>query len=417
MEKKTRERKPRMEDLIPDPKKRTEVLSRLYKGDPILGEGGIFTDMLQAFVNAALEGEIDHHLKDQVTSSDNRRNGHTHKLVRSSAGPLEVHTPRDRDGEHEPILIKKWERELGTGLDDIILSLYARGQSVEDVRYQLRKLYGVDVSAGTISSVTDHVWTEIIEWQQRPLFPCQAIVYLDAIHYKVREDGHIVSKAIYTVFGVNVHGERDILGLYLSENEGSRQWGLILEDLKKRGVEEVLFFCVDGLNGFKDVIEQVYPKSIVQRCIVHMIRSSTRFVSDKDIKTVCADLRKIYSSADRQQAEVALEAFGQRWNTKYKEIKPKWVENWDELMAFMDYSGNIRRMIYTTNPVEALHRVMRKVTKSKGAWVNDKGLLKQLYLALKYNEKSWKRKSFNWMPIHRELIEKFGNRYAQYVIQ
>lgn len=418
MERKKRTKRPRMEDLIPDPKKRTEVLSRLYKGDPILGDGGIFTDMLQAFVNASLEGEMDQHLKEQTSSGeDNRRNGHTHKVVRSSVGPIEVHTPRDRSGEHEPILIKKWERELGTGLDDIILSLYARGQSVEDVRFQLRRLYGVDVSSGTISAVTDKVWSEITEWQQRPLFPCYSIVYLDAIHYKVRQDGHITSRAIYTVFGVNVHGDRDILGLYLSESEGSRQWGLILEDIKRRGVEDVLFFCVDGLKGFKDVIAEVYPLAIVQRCIVHMVRNSTKFVGDKDIKAVCADLRKIYSSANRQQAEIALEAFGQRWNTKYKEIKPRWVENWDELMAFMDYGSNIRRMIYTTNPVEALHRVMRKVTKSKGGWVNDKGLLKQLYLTLKFNEKSWKKRSFNWLPVYRELIDKFGNRYEQFVIQ
>lgn len=418
MERKKRSRKPRMEDLIPDPKKRTEVLSRLYKGDPILGDGGIFTDMLQSFVNAALEGEMDHHLKEQSESGeDNRRNGHTHKTIRSSAGPFEVHTPRDRTGEHEPILIKKWERELGTGLDDIILSLYARGQSVEDVRFQLRRLYGIDVSAGTISAVTDKVWAEITEWQQRTLYPCYAIVYLDAIHYKVRQDGHIASKAIYTVYGVSVYGDRDILGLYLSDSEGSRQWGLILEDIKRRGVEEVLFFCVDGLNGFKDVIAEVYPLAIVQRCIVHMIRSSTKFVSDKDIKAVCADLRKIYSSANRDQAEIALEAFGERWDAKYKEIKPKWLENWDELMAFMEYRANIRRMIYTTNPVEALHRIMRKVTKSKGGWVNDKGLLKQLYLTLMFSQKSWKRTAFNWLPIHRELIDKFGNRYAQYVIQ
>jgi putative transposase len=417
MERKKRTKRPRMEDLIPDPKKRTEVLSRLYKGDPILGDGGIFTDMLQAFVNASLEGEIDEHLKEQTSSGENnRRNGHTHKVVRSSVGPIEVHTPRDRSGEHEPILIKKWERELGTGMDDIILSLYARGQSVEDVRFQLRRLYGVDVSSGTISAVTDKVWSEITDWQQRPLFSCYSIVYLDAIHYKVRQDGHITSRAIYTVFGVNVHGDRDILGLYLSESEGSRQWGLILEDIKRRGVEDVLFFCVDGLNGFKDVIAEVYPLAIVQRCIVHMIRNSTKFVGHKDIKAVCADLRKIYSSANRQQAEIALEAFGERWNAKYKEIKPKWVENWDELMAFMDYGSYIRRMIYTTNPVEALHRVMRKVTKSKGGWVNDKGLLKQLYLTLKFNEKSWKKRSFNWLPVYRELIDKFGNRYAQFVI-
>jgi transposase-like protein len=418
MEKKKRNKPPRLEDLIPDQEKRTKVLSRLYKGDPILGDGGIFTDMLQTFVNAALEGEMDHHLKDQVPRDKvNRRNGHTHKLVRSAAGPLEVHTPRDRDGDHEPLLIKKWERELGTGLDEIILSLYARGQSVEDVRYQLRQLYGVDVSTGSISAITDRVWDEILAWQQRPLPPMQVIVYLDAIHYKVREAGHIISKAIYTVYGISVDGQRDVLGLYLSENEGANQWGLILEDIKRRGVDDVLFFCIDGLTGFKDVIEQVYPLSFVQRCIVHMVRSSTRFVSDKDIKAVCADLRKVYSSADRQQASLALEAFGQRWDTKYKEIRPKWEANWDELMAFMDYGQNIRRMIYTTNPVEALHRIMRKITKTKGAWCNDKGLIKQLYLALKYNEKSWKRNAFSWLAIHRELIEKFGNRYAQFIVQ
>ncbi|MCW4013407.1 MAG: IS256 family transposase, partial [Candidatus Bathyarchaeota archaeon] len=394
MAKKKRVDRPNLEDLIPDPKKREEILSRLYRGDPILGDGGIFTDMLQTLVNAALEGEMDQHLSTTTPSGQgNRRNGHTHKIVRSTAGPLEVHTPRDRDGDHDPILIKKWERELGSGLDDIILSLYARGQSVEDIRHQLRRLYGIEVSAGVISSVTDRVWTEIVQWQERMLAPCQVIVYLDAIHYKVREAGQIISKAVYTVYGVDVHGERDVLGLYLSDNEGSRQWGLILEDIKRRGVEDVLFFCVDGLKGFKEVIDQVYPQSLIQRCIVHMVRTSTRFVSDRDIKAVCSDLRKIYSSADRNQASVALESFGQKWDAKYPEIKPKWEENWTELMAFMDYSSNVRRMIYTTNPVEALHRIMRKVTKTKGAWVNDKGLLKQLYLALKYNEKSWKRRA------------------------
>jgi transposase-like protein len=416
MENKKKTKLPLMEDLIPDEARRKEVISRLYKGDPILGDGGIFTEMLQSMVNAALEGEIDHSLKEEIRSGEsNRRNGHTHKIVRSPAGPLEIQTPRDRLGSHEPLLIKKWERELGTGVDEIILSLYARGQSVEDVRFQLRQLYGLDVSAGVISAVTERVWSEILDWQQRPLASCYPIVFLDAIHYKVREDGHVISKAIYTCYGVNVDGERDVLGLYLNESEGSRQWGLILEDLKRRGVDDVFYFCVDGLNGFKEVIEQVFPKSIVQRCIVHMIRTSTRFVSDKDLKAVCADLRKVYTSADRQQAEFALETFGQRWDKKYKEIRPKWEENWHELMAFMDYGQNIRRMIYTTNPVEALHRVMRKVTKSKGAWSNDKGLLKQLYLVLKYNEKSWKRKAFGWITIQRELMDQFGIRYEKHL--
>lgn len=416
METKKRNKKPRMEELIPDEEKRKEVVSRLYRGDPILGDKGIFTDLLQALVNAALEGEIDHSLEQSSKSGlDSRRNGHTHKIVRSPAGPLAINTPRDRAGYHDPILIKKWERELGTGVDEIILSLYARGQSVEDVRYQLSQLYGIEVSAGVISSVTEQVWPEIIEWQQRPLASCYAIIYLDAIHFKVREASQIVSKAIYTCYGVSANGQRDVLGLYLDESEGSRQWGLILEDIQRRGVEDVLFFCIDGLKGFKNVIEQVYPNAIVQRCIVHMIRNSTRFVANKDLRAVCADLRKIYTAANRNQAEIALEAFGERWDKKYREIRPKWHENWDELMAFMDYGQNIRRMIYTTNPVEALHRVMRKVTKSKGAWSNDKGLLKQLYLALKYNEKSWKRKTFNWVSIQRELIDKYGERYENHL--
>lgn len=404
-----------LEELIPDEDKRNQVLSRLYKGEPILGEGGIFTEMLQSMVNAALEGELDEKLNQRSFGDTNRRNGHTKKTVRSQAGPLSIKTPRDRSGSHDPVLIKKWERELGTGIDEVILSLYARGHSVEDVRHQLQHLYGLQVSAGVISAVTERVWAEIVEWQQRPLYSCYPIVYLDAIHYKIREAGHVISKAIYTCYGVNTEGKRDILGLYLNESEGSRNWGLILEDLKKRGVEDVFFFCIDGLTGFLDVIEQVYPQAIVQRCIVHMVRSSTRFVSDKDRKKVCADLRKVYTAANRQQAETALEAFGQTWDKKYKEVRPKWEKDWDDLMAFMDYGAHIRRMIYTTNPVESLHRILRKITKSKGAWSNDKGLIKQLYLALKYNEKSWKRKAFNWTAIQRELLDKFGDRYEKHL--
>jgi len=415
-ETKKREKRLRLNEIIPDDAIRNEMLSRLYKGDPILGEKGVFTNLLQSFVNAALEGEMDNFLQEaKDDSSDNRRNGHTSKSLRSTAGPLSIQTPRDRSGDHEPVIVKKRERELGTGLDEIILSLYARGQSVEDVRFQLHQIYGLEISTGAISAVTDRVWSEIIEWQQRPLATCYTIIYLDAIHYKVREEGKVISKAIYTVYSVTTDGQRDILGLYLSQSEGARQWGLILEDIKRRGVEDVLFFSVDGLTGFKDVIEQSFPCSALQRCIVHKIRNSTRYVSDKDIKAVCRDLRKIYTASDREQALIALEAFGEQWNAKYKEIKPSWEADWDDLMVFMDYGENIRRMIYTTNPVEAVHRVMRKVTKTKGAWSNDKGLLKQLYLTLKYNEKSWKRTAFNWKAIQRELMGYFGERYTRYL--
>lgn len=401
--------------LIPDPVKRKEIIGRLYKGDKILGENGIFTEMLQALVNAALEGEMVDHMDQVDESFPNRRNGHTNKQVRSTLGPLDIKTPRDRLGEHEPILIKKRERELGTGIDEIILSLYALGQSVEDVRFQIKKIYGVELSTGTISAITDKVWSEIIDWQQRPLQSCFPVIYLDGIVYKIREDGRVLNKVVYTVYGVNVDGDRDILGLYLSENEGSRQWGMILEDLKRRGLEDVFFFCVDGLTGFKNVINEVYPLSTVQRCIVHMIRSSTRFVGYQDIKEVCVDLRKIYTSANREQARIALDVFCKKWDTKYKEIGSKWNQNWDELMGFMDYKTDIRRMIYTTNPVEALHRVMRKVTKSKSPWPSDKALLKQLYLTLHYSEKSWKKKAFNWKIVQKDLTQQFGERFSRWL--
>lgn len=413
---KKKSKPPRLEDLIPDEERRKEVIKRLYQGDPVVGEDGIFTDMLQALVNAALDGEIDAHLQGNNDSNQsNRRNGYTKKNVKSRVGNLDVQTPRDREGSHDPQLIKKWERELSTGMDEVILSLYARGQSVEDVRHQLHQLYGLEVSAGTISAVTEKVWNEILEWQQRPLAACYPIVYLDAIHYKVREDGRVISKAVYSVYGIDAEGQRDVLGLYLSEAEGARQWGLILEDLKRRGVEDVFFFSIDGLTGLQRAIEEVYPLAIVQRCVVHMIRNSTRFVSYKHIKKLCSDLRDIYTSTDRQQARMALEAFGSKWDSIYPEIRKKWETNWDELVAFMDYSENIRRMIYTTNPVEALHRIMRKITKSKGAWSNDKGLLKQLYLALIYNKKSWQKKALGWKRVQQELIEQFGDRYEKYI--
>lgn len=409
---------PRLEDLIPDKEQCEEIKQRLYRGDPIVGEDGVFTDMLQAFVNASLEGEMDEHLENKSnisTGKKNRRNGYNNKQIKSRVGSFDIQTPRDRNGNYDPQMVKKWERELGSGMDDIILSLYARGQSVSDVQNQLRELYGVHVSAGTISSVTDRVWPEILEWQQRTLASCYPIVYLDAIHYKVREDGRVVHKAIYSVYGITADGKRDILGLYLNESEGSRQWGLILEDLKRRGVAEIFFFCVDGLTGFKEVIEEVYPKAHVQRCIVHMIRSSTRFVPYKDIKKVCSDLRKIYTAADRNQALTALESFAAKWDKKYPEIKRKWEASWDDLICFMDYGEHIRRIIYTTNPVEALHRIMRKVTKSKGAWSSDKALLKQLYMTLMHNQKSWHKKALNWKPIQRDLINQFGERYEKYL--
>lgn len=408
-----------LEDLFPDPELRQRVKDQLYSGGPLFGEDSVFSEMLQALINAALEGEIDQFLEEQKASDEekkNRRNGHIAKTVRSSSGPLSIRTPRDRNGEHDPLLIGKRERELKTGMDEIIIQLYARGNSVAEIRQQLKTLYGVDLSEGLISSITDRVLDEVTGWQQRPLGPCYVIIYLDGIHYRTREDGVSSGRTIYTIYGVDAEGNRDILGLYVFKEEGARNWGLVLEDLQKRGVEQVLFFCVDGLSGFKEVISEVYPKSIVQRCIVHMVRRSTRFVSYKHLKKVCADLRKIYAAANRQLASQALEAFKKKWGPTYPEIAPKWEAAWEDLIAFMDYTKHIRRMIYTTNPVEAVHRILRKVTKTKGTWPNDRALLKQLYLALKYNEKSWKRQAFQWTAIQRELLDKFGDQYRRYLV-
>lgn len=405
-----------LEDLIPDEALRARVKEQLYSGQPLLGQGSVFSEMLQALVNASLDGEIEHFMKEgDNREGGNRRNGHMEKSVRSTAGPLKIRTPRDRKGAFEPILIEKGQRELPSGLDEVILSLYARGQSVEDVRAQLLKIYGLELSAGQISTITERVWDEVLRWQQRPLEACYTIIYLDGIHFRVQAEGRFEGKVILTVYGVNVQGERDVLGLYIYDTESSSNWSMVLEDLKQRGVESVFFFCVDGLKGFPQAVEGAFPKAILQRCIVHMIRTSTRFVSDKDLKKVCADLRKVYTAPNELQAKLALEEFDRKWGKQYKYIRPQWEENWKDLMAFMAFTQNIRRMIYTTNPVEALHRIMRKVTKAKGAWVSERALLKQIYLALNYNQKSWKRKALGWKSIQMELAEKFGEDFTRYL--
>lgn len=405
-----------LEDLFPDPELRSRVQEQLYGGGPLLGEGSVFSEMLQALVNASLDGEMDHFMDEQRASeAANRRNGYTSKSVRSTAGPLQIRTPRDRQGEHDPLLVGKRQRELPSGLNDIIIGLYARGNSVDDIRYELQRIYGLELSAGLISSITERVWEEVLSWQQRPLSACYAIIYLDGIYFRAKSEGRFEDRTVYSVYGVRADGQRDVLGLYLFNTEGASNWALVMDDLQRRGVQEVLFFCVDGLSGFSEAIESVYPKAIVQRCIVHMIRTSVRFVPDKDLRKICADLRRIYTAANEEQAKLALDAFGQKWDKKYNHIRPKWEDNWSELMAFMDFGEHIRRMIYTTNPVEALHRVLRKVTKSKGAWVSERALLKQLYLALMHNEKSWKRQAFHWKAIQLELIKKFGDRYAKHL--
>jgi len=392
-----------------------ELLGHVLQGRRLLGSEGALTSLLQRVVNAALEGEMNHHLlEDRAGNGNNRRNGHLPKTVMTESGPIHVETPRDREGAFEPHIVGKRSRKLNTGVDEQILYLYGMGNSVRDIQHQLSTIYGLHYSEGIISEVTEAVMPKVVAWQQRGLASCYAVVYLDGIHFKVRQDGRVAGKVMYTVYGVTVEGEREVLGIYVFDTESASDWGRVLENLKSRGVEDVLFFCVDGLAGFAQSIGKVFPASTVQRCIVHMVRSSTKHVPDKNLKQVCSDLRRIYTAANVAEAELALEAFALKWTT-YSEVAKLWSDSWSELMGFLDYGDSIRRMIYTTNAVEALHRHIRKVTKTKGGWTSEKALIKQVFLTLEYGRGGWKKKVHNWNAISRELTKTYGERFTKHI--
>lgn len=413
-----KKKKDSLADLIPDSDLRDRMISHLYSKQPLLSEGSVFSELLQGMVNKMLEGEVEDFLDEEHASGrENKRNGYTRKQLSSSAGPLSIRTPRDRNSDFEPALVGKGERELSSGVDDQIIALYAQGNSVEDVRRLLGKLYGLSMSAGKISAITDRVLPELQAWRSRPLCSLYAVVYLDAVHFKVRYEGQYTSRAFYTVYGIDAEGRRDLLGLYINESEGASRWGLVLEDLQERGVEDVLVFCTDDLSGFSQAISAVYPLAVIQKCIVHKVRSSTRFVDDKDSKAVRKDLRSIYTATTREGARTAMEAFTVTWSGKYSRLVESWEQDWEELMAFLDYPKELRRMIYTTNPVEALHRIIRKLIKGKAAWVSDTALLKQIYLCLMHNEKSWKKSAYGWKAIQRDLVQMYGQRFSRHLVE
>jgi len=386
-----------------------EAIKKLRSGKGLTGEGGALTGLIGRILELAYEEEIEEHIQ-ETKSENNRRNGKTKKTIKTGAGQIVVTPPRDRQGSFQPEIVKKWERSLAPELEQQMLALYAIGTSYNDISEHFKKMYGVNYSPSFITSVTNKVIDEIEAWKTRPLEDIYAIIYLDAIHFKVRENRKVETKAVYTVFGVDLDGNRDVLGLYIGQSEGSRQWGRILENIHQRGVKDVLFFCVDGLAGFKEVIESIFPRSIVQRCIVHMVRTSVKHVSWKDLRAICKDLRKVYSKDDSDSALEQLNRFDEKWGLHYPEIAEKWRNNWTELSASFDFPDELRRATYTTNAVEALHRIMRKSTKTKGAFINDLALEKQLYLTLQYKKKSWQRKTRGWPAIIRALKREFPER-------
>jgi len=393
-----------------------KLRSHLRSKKPLFGTDSPFSGLLQSMVNTMLEGEMEDHLKQSnKLGKKNKRNGYSNKKVISEEGELYISTPRDRDGSFKPEIIEKRERQLSSGLDKQILALYAQGNSIEDVRRLLLELYSVEISAGKISAITDKVLPEIQQWRDRQLRSFYPILYLDAIHFKVRHEGKYSSQAFYTAYAVDWEGNRDLLGMYVSESEGANTWGMVLQDLKKRGVADVLVVCVDDLTGFSGVIKEEFPQSIIQKCIVHQIRNSLKYVQDKEKKKVAGDLKKIYTAATRQAGEDALKVFDQKWGKKYKYIVEQWTSKWDELTAFFDFQAPLRRMIYTTNPVEALHRIIRKLIKGKAAWSSRNALIKQLYLSLMQNKKSWKRKAYNWKSIQLELLNQYPERIKPHI--
>ena len=375
----------------------------------------LFKDFVGDILENGLEAELDDELgcsKYDYRNKDteNSRNGHSAKTLKTSFGEVDIDVPRDRKGEFEPQLVKKQQTSLSGDIEEKILSMYANGMTTRDIDAHIRKIYGIEVSDSTVIRITDKILPVIKEWQQRPLEEIYAVVFLDAIHYHVRSEGQLVKKAVYIAIGINMAGIKEVLGMWVGENESAKYWLSILNGLKNRGVDDILIACVDGLTGFDNAIEAVYPKTEIQQCIIHQIRNTTRFVSYKDIKVLMADLKRIYAAVDEETALYELESFGEKWNGKYPKIAQSWEANWPKLSTYFKYPQEVRTLIYTTNAIEGFNRQLRKVTKSKSVFPTDDSLLKMLYLAMMDITKKWTGKRRDWGIIHSQLEVFFADR-------
>ncbi|WP_437920655.1 IS256 family transposase [Sphingobacterium sp. LRF_L2] len=388
-----------------------EAMRGLYEGKKMGGTDGVFAPMLKHLLESMLEGELDHHLQESKASGDiNRKNGKAKKTVRSiQAGHFELESGRDRNGTFEPKIVPKRQLII-TELEGNVISMYARGMSTRDISSYVKEMYAMDISATEISNITDKVIPSLNEWRNRPLESVYPFVFLDCMHYKVKDNGSVQTRAVYNILGVNQDGRKDLIGIYLSENEGAKFWLSVLTDLKQRGVEDILVACIDGLKGFPDAIEAVYPKTQIQLCIVHQIRSSLRYVPEKDKKAVVADLKPIYQANNQDQGYEKLLEFDEKWGRKYPLSVKGWLDNWGNLSTYFEYSPDIRRAIYTTNAIEAMHRQIRKITKTKGAFTSDQALLKLVYLTIKDISKKWTMPIRNWGLTMQQLHIKFGDR-------
>ncbi|NLT39547.1 MAG: IS256 family transposase, partial [Clostridiales bacterium] len=342
--------------------------------------------------------------------TDNSRNGYSEKTLKSSLGDIEISVPRDRKGEFEPQIVRKNQTTLSGDIEEKILSMYAKGMTTSDIEGHIREIYGIEVSDSTISRVTDKILPVVKEWQMRPLEGIYAVVFMDAIHFHVRSEGQIIKKAVYIAIGIKMDGVRDVLGMWIGENESAKFWLGILNGLKNRGVEDILIACVDGLTGFTSAIEAVYPRTEIQQCIIHQIRNSTKYVSYKDLKPLMADLKKVYAAVDEQTAQYQLDVFEEKWGGKYPKIALSWRSNWANLSTYFKYPQEVRTLIYTTNAIENFNRQLRKVTKSKSVFPTDDSLLKMLYLAMVDITKKWTGRRRDWGQIYSQLEVFFADR-------
>ena len=378
----------------------------------------LFKETIAEFMESGLEAELDDELgygryDYRNKDTDNSRNGHSSKTLRTSYGDVEVAVPRDRKGEFEPQLLKKNQTSISQDIEEKILSMYAKGMTTGDIETHIQDIYGIEVSDTTISRITDKILPIAKEWQQRPLEAVYAVVFLDAIHYHVRSEGQIVKKAVYIALGINLDGKKDVLGMWVGENESAKYWTTVLNGLKNRGVEDIFIACTDNLTGFSAAIGAVFPKTEIQNCIIHQLRNSSKYVSYKDIKELMADLRSIYAAVDEPAALDALDAFSTKWETKYPKISRSWRENWANLSTYFKYPQEVRRLIYTTNSIEGFNRQLRKVTKTRSVFPTDDSLFKMLYLAMVDITKKWTGRQRDWSKIHAQLSIYFAERMPE----
>lgn len=405
----------------PEEEARRALISELLSTANITSMADIqelFKETIAEFMENGLESELEEKLgyskynyrQKAESGSDNSRNGHSKKMLKTSMGSVEIDVPRDRNGEFEPQILKKNQTSISQDIEEKILSMYAKGMTTADIETHIREIYGLEVSDSTVSRITDKILPIAKEWQQRPLERIYAIVFLDAIHFHVRSEGQIVKKAVYIAIGVNLDGKKDVLGMWVGENESAKFWATVLNNLKNRGVEDIFIACTDNLTGFTAAIEAVFPKTDIQNCIIHQLRNSSKYVSYKDLKALMADLKQVYTAVDEETALSALDDFAAKWDSKYPKISKSWYENWPNLSTYFKFPNELRKLIYTTNAIEGFHRQLRKVTKSKSVFPTDDSLFKMLYLAMMDITKKWTGRRQDWSSIYAQIAIFYEDR-------